>query len=221
MRRVLCAVSASLLLGIGTSTVARGKTLFRGNLPATHRLVADAAICATPAVLEQYAFDTNYPESVPCQRLGRDALVRWSGERELALVNGLLSVARVVEVHGRVVGYTLAAGLAPVDNSVIISFRFATSPFGFSVTNPRLDLTGYEDALGSSHFGRNITPMDADRRSESDNRLRKLEAVTASTEGRTFIFGEVEAGKTKMRELLAAGIAREDDTFIFTGVPTR
>ena len=50
-------------------------------------------------------------------------------------------------------------------------------------------------------------------------RLRKLEAENPSRVGRTFIFGELEAGRAKKRELIAQGIASEDDLFIFTGVP--
>ena len=52
-----------------------------------------------------------------------------------------------------------------------------------------------------------------------ETRLRKLEKATASTDRRTFVFGEVEAGKAKKAELIASGIAREEDVFIFTGVP--
>lgn len=50
-------------------------------------------------------------------------------------------------------------------------------------------------------------------------RLRKLEAECPAQSRRTFIFGEVEPGQTKKRELIAAGVASEDDLFIFTGVP--
>jgi hypothetical protein len=50
-----------------------------------------------------------------------------------------------------------------------------------------------------------------------ETRLRKLEA--RSPRRRTFVFGEASPGKAKMRELLAAGVAHEDDLFIFTGVP--
>jgi hypothetical protein len=51
-----------------------------------------------------------------------------------------------------------------------------------------------------------------------EKRLRKLEAERPSG-GRTFIFGELEAGDAKRRELIAEGAASEDDLFIFTGVP--
>ena len=51
-----------------------------------------------------------------------------------------------------------------------------------------------------------------------ENRLRKLETV-ASHRRRTFVFGEVGPDRAKLRELLAAGVAHEDDLFIFTGVP--
>ena len=50
-------------------------------------------------------------------------------------------------------------------------------------------------------------------------RLRKLEAECPAQSRRTFIFGEVEPGQAKKRELIAAGIDLEDDLFIFTGVP--
>ena len=50
-------------------------------------------------------------------------------------------------------------------------------------------------------------------------RLRKLEAECPAQSRRTFIFGEVEPGQAKKRELIAAGIASEHDLFIFTGVP--
>ena len=52
-----------------------------------------------------------------------------------------------------------------------------------------------------------------------ETRLRKLEAESPAHGGRTFIFGELTAGQAKMRELIASGIASEDDLFIFTGVP--
>ena len=38
---------------------------------------------------------------------------------------------------------------------------------------------------------------------------------------RVFIFGALEPGKAKKRELIACGEARGDDLFIFTGVPDR
>jgi hypothetical protein len=50
-------------------------------------------------------------------------------------------------------------------------------------------------------------------------RLRKLEADAGARQRRTFVFGEVKPGRAKMQELLAAGVAHEDDLFIFTGVP--
>ena len=52
-----------------------------------------------------------------------------------------------------------------------------------------------------------------------ETRLRKLEARSVSHQRRTFLFGEAGPGKAKMQELLAAGVAHEDDLFIFTGVP--
>lgn len=51
-------------------------------------------------------------------------------------------------------------------------------------------------------------------------RLRKLEAECPAHDRRTFIFGELTAGQARKRELIAAGVASEDDLFIFTGVPS-
>jgi hypothetical protein len=52
-----------------------------------------------------------------------------------------------------------------------------------------------------------------------ETRLRKLEARSVSPRRRTFVFGEVGPGEARLHELLAAGVAHEDDLFIFTGVP--
>lgn len=52
-----------------------------------------------------------------------------------------------------------------------------------------------------------------------ETRLRKLEVGAAARQRRTFVFGEVNPGRAKMQELLAAGIAHDEDLFIFTGVP--
>ena len=47
-----------------------------------------------------------------------------------------------------------------------------------------------------------------------ESRLRKLEAATGSGQRRMFVF----ESEDKRRELIASGIAREDDQFIATGV---
>ena len=48
-----------------------------------------------------------------------------------------------------------------------------------------------------------------------ESRLKRLETATTSGRRRIFVF----EGESKWRELIAAGLAREDDFFIFTGVP--
>ena len=55
----------------------------------------------------------------------------------------------------------------------------------------------------------------------TETRLRKLEVSSGVAGRRVFIFGEVEPGKAKKRELIACGEATGDDLFIFTGVPDR
>ena len=55
----------------------------------------------------------------------------------------------------------------------------------------------------------------------TETRLRKLEVRAGVAGRRVFIFGAVEPGKAKKRELIACGEAAEDDLFIFTGVPDR
>ena len=55
----------------------------------------------------------------------------------------------------------------------------------------------------------------------SETRLGKLEVRAGVAGRRVFIFGAVEPGKAKRRELIASGEATEDDLFIFTGVPDR
>ena len=47
-----------------------------------------------------------------------------------------------------------------------------------------------------------------------ETRLRKLETATGSTQRRMFVF----ESEDKRRGLIASGVAREDDLFVFTGV---
>ena len=47
-----------------------------------------------------------------------------------------------------------------------------------------------------------------------ESRLKRLETATTSGQRRMFVF----EGEAKQRELIASGVAREDDTFIGTGV---
>ena len=47
-----------------------------------------------------------------------------------------------------------------------------------------------------------------------ESRLKRLETATTSGQRRMFVF----EGESKSRELIAAGVAREDDLFIDTGV---
>ena len=47
-----------------------------------------------------------------------------------------------------------------------------------------------------------------------ESRLRKLETATSPGQRRLFVF----EGQSKRREMIASGIAREDDLFILTGV---
>jgi len=55
----------------------------------------------------------------------------------------------------------------------------------------------------------------------TETRLRKLEVSAGVAGGRLFIFGALEPGEAKRRELIACGEATGDDLFIFTGVPDR
>ena len=47
-----------------------------------------------------------------------------------------------------------------------------------------------------------------------ETRLRKLETTKGAGQRRMFVF----EGEAKQRELIASGVAREDDLFIATGV---
>ena len=55
----------------------------------------------------------------------------------------------------------------------------------------------------------------------TETRLGKLEVRAGVAGRRVFIFGALEPGKAKRRELIASGEATEDDFSIFTGVPDR
>jgi hypothetical protein len=171
MRRVLCVASAGLMVlciskaavgqevpgaaaTAGTPETVAGSTgPLDGPVLPTHRVVRRMTICATAALLQQYAFASEYPKGVRCERLGPDALLLWSGEREATLIEGLFSVARVV-AQGGAQSYTFAASLDPIMGSK--SRGPSLGAIGYE--------TGYDRLLGSNHFGRNVTPSAASLR---------------------------------------------------------
>jgi hypothetical protein len=130
MRRGLCLTTAGLMLLIvpqpAVSQIARGGEVGvrsecretgagaerpgpGGAVAGLYRLLRPLSLCATATLLEQYAFSSEVPDDIACERLKPDTVLVWSGKREPTFVEGLLSVARV-EAR-RKVGYALVASL--------------------------------------------------------------------------------------------------------------
>jgi hypothetical protein len=116
------------------------------------------SLCATATLLEQYAFSSEVPDDIACERLEPDTVLLWSGKREPTFVEGLLSVARVA-APGKV-GYALAANLVRLRALTTIEGAVDFSRMRANLTGIGLE-TGYEHVLGSNHFGRNIVPSHA------------------------------------------------------------
>ena len=79
----------------------------------THTLVKPSIVCGTIELLETFAFSSRIPEGIDCQQLGVDWRGRYSGARELKLIQGGLSVAKV-RLNGDTHGYVIAARLLPI-----------------------------------------------------------------------------------------------------------
>jgi len=160
-------IATPVAAGSSEAVVARAAVAPRDAVPARYRVVAPSTVCATPALLQQYAFKEDLPQDITCERIDVEVLLRWSGAREAVLVDELLTVARVETNRG--LQYILAGSLAPVEKSETAANLLGTAglnnasamevrTFGISVVHPRLGLNGYENALGSNHFGGNIVP---------------------------------------------------------------
>src|SRR3954469_15886683 len=77
-----------LMMLLGLAIAQDGPTHAFAQDGPTHTLVKPSIVCGTIELLETFAFSSRIPEGIDCQQLGVDWRGRYSGARELKLIQG-------------------------------------------------------------------------------------------------------------------------------------